>query len=70
MVTTVERLVDPKSGSGGAKSQWGGVLSPGGTKAVDATTVEFNLDKPFADFPYTVSAGNYNTVILPRSYDG
>jgi peptide/nickel transport system substrate-binding protein len=70
VVTTVERLLDPNGGSGGAKSQWGGVLSPGGTKAVDDTTVEFNLDKPYADFPYTLSNGNYNTAILPSSYKG
>jgi peptide/nickel transport system substrate-binding protein len=70
VVTTIERLLDPEGGSGGAKSQWGGVLSPKGTKAVDATTVEFNLDKPYADFPYTVSNGNYNSAILPRSYNG
>ena len=70
VVTTIERLLDPEGGSGGAKSQWGGVLSPKGTKAVDATTVEFNLDKPYADFPYTVSNGNYNSAILPRSFNG
>ena len=70
VVTTMERLLDPEGGSGGAKSQWGGVLSPKGTKAVDATTVEFNLDKPYADFPYTVSNGNYNSAILPRSFKG
>ena len=70
VVTTMERLLDPEGGSGGAKSQWGGVLSPKGTKAVDATTVEFNLDKPYADFPYTVSNGNYNSAILPRSFNG
>ena len=33
-------------------------------------TVEFNLDKPYADFPYMVSSGNYNTAILPRNYTG
>ena len=70
VVTTVERLLDPNGGSGGAKSQWGGILSPGGTVATDATTVTFNLDKPFADFPYTVSNGNYNSAILPRNYKG
>jgi peptide/nickel transport system substrate-binding protein len=70
VVTTVERLLDPEGGSGGAKSQWGGVLSPKGTVATDATTVTFNLDKPYADFPYTVSNGNYNSAILPRSYNG
>jgi peptide/nickel transport system substrate-binding protein len=70
VVASVERLLDPKAGSGGAKSQWGGVLSPGGTKAVDTATVEFSLDKPYADFPYTVSAGNYNAAMLPRGYKG
>ncbi len=70
VVTTVERLLDPNAGSGGAKSQWGGVLDPGGTKAIDATTVEFSLLKPYADFPYTVSGGNYNSAILPRGFKG
>ena len=70
VVTTVERLLDPEGGSGGAKSQWGGVPRPGGTKAIDAATVEFNLHKPYADFPFTVSGGNYNSAILPRSYKG
>ena len=70
VVASVERLLDPKAGSGGAKSQWGGILSPGGTKAVDASTVAFNLDKPYADFPYTVSNGNYNAAMLPRNYAG
>ena len=31
---------------------------------------EFNLDKPYADFPYMVSSGNYNSAILPRNYKG
>ncbi|HMK92517.1 MAG TPA: ABC transporter substrate-binding protein [Thermoleophilia bacterium] len=70
VVTTVNRLLDPKGGSGGAKSQWGGVLSPGHTKAIDTHTVQFNLDKPYADFPYTISSGNYNTAILPRNFKG
>ena len=52
---SIERVLDPKSGSG-ALAALGGILSPGGTKAIDANTVEFNLDKPFADFPYLVSA--------------
>ena len=69
VVASIERVVNPKSGSG-ALSQFSGILSPGGTKAVDATTVEFHLDKPQADFPYMVSAGNYNTAILPANYAG
>ena len=69
VVTSFERVLNPKSGSG-ALSQLGGVLSPGGTKKIDDLTVEFHLDKPFADFPYMVSGGNYNTAILPRNYNG
>lgn len=69
VVTSMERVLDPANGSG-ALSQLGGVLSPGGVKAVDQYTVEFNLDKPYADFPYMVSSGNYNTAILSRNYDG
>ncbi len=30
----------------------------------------FNLDVAFADFPYLVSSGSYNTVILPRNFAG
>ncbi|HET6494438.1 MAG TPA: ABC transporter substrate-binding protein, partial [Thermoleophilia bacterium] len=46
VVATMERVVDPKSGSG-ALAALSGILSPGGTKAVDTYTVEFSLDKPF-----------------------
>ena len=69
VVTSMERVLNPDSGSG-ALSQLQGVLSPGGTTAVDDVTVEFSLDKPWADFPYMVSSGNYNTAILPRTYKG
>jgi peptide/nickel transport system substrate-binding protein len=69
VVASIDRLVDPKSGSA-ALAALEGILSPGGTKAVDAATVEFTLDKPFADFPYLVCASSYNTVMLPRTYKG
>jgi peptide/nickel transport system substrate-binding protein len=69
VTTTFDRLVDPDSGSG-ALSALKGILSPGGTQKVDDYTVAFNLDKPFADFPYLVSSGNYNSVILPRTFAG
>jgi peptide/nickel transport system substrate-binding protein len=69
VVASMERVVDPKSGSG-ALAALQGILSPGGTTAVDAATVEFKLDKPFADFPYLVCQSSYNTVILPRTYNG
>ena len=69
VVASMERVVDPKSGSG-ALAALQGILSPGGTKAVDTYTVEFSLDKPFADFPYLVCQSSYNTVILPRTYNG
>ena len=69
VVASLERVVDPKSGSG-ALAALQGILSPGGTKAVDTYTVECTLDKPFADFPYLVCQSSYNTVILPRNYAG
>jgi peptide/nickel transport system substrate-binding protein len=69
VVATMDRLVDPKSGSA-ALAALAGILTPGGTKAVDAATVEFTLDKPFADFPFLVCASSYNTVMLPRTYKG
>ena len=69
VVASLERVVDPKSGSG-ALAALQGILSPGGTKAVDTYTVECTLDKPFADFPYLVCQSSYNTVILPRAYNG
>ena len=69
VVASIERVINPKSGSG-ALAALAGILSPGGTKAVDTSTVQFNLDKPFADFPYLVSASSYNTAILPRNYAG
>jgi peptide/nickel transport system substrate-binding protein len=69
VVTSIERVLDPANGSG-ALSQLSGVLSPGGVKAVDQYTVEFTLDKPYVDFPYMVSSGNYNTAILNRKYKG
>jgi len=69
VVATMDRLVDPKSGSA-ALVALNGILSPGGTVATDTYTVTFNLDKPFADFPYMVCHSSYNTVMLPRSYKG
>ncbi len=69
VVTTFDRLVNPDSGSG-ALSALKGILSPGGTKKVDDYTVTFNLDTAFADFPYLVSSGDYNSVILPRNFAG
>lgn len=69
VVASIERVIDPKSGSG-ALAALAGILSPGNTKAVDTFTVEFTLDKPFADFPYMVCQSSYNTAILPRTYDG
>lgn len=69
VVATFDRLVNPTSGSG-ALSALKGILSPGGTVKVDDSTVAFHLDRAFADFPYLVSSGDYNSVILPRNFDG
>jgi peptide/nickel transport system substrate-binding protein len=69
VVATFDKLVDPKTGSS-ALSVLDGILAMGGTKAVDTSTVEFNLEKPFADFPYMICMSNYNAVMLPRTYNG
>ena len=69
VATTFDRLADPDNGSN-ALSAFTGVLSKGDTKAVDATTVEFQLDAPNGNFPYLTSSDNYNTIILPKDYDG
>ncbi|WP_433305201.1 ABC transporter substrate-binding protein [Actinoplanes sp. CA-030573] len=64
-----DRLLDPKSKSA-ALSAFETILSPGGVAATDGATVTFTLDRPFSDFPYLVSAGNYNAVILKPDYAG
>lgn len=69
VVATFDRLTDPATGSA-ALSVFKGVLSKGGTRAVDARTVEFHLDAPNGNFPYYVSSDSYNAVILPASYAG
>jgi peptide/nickel transport system substrate-binding protein len=69
VVSSMDRVLDPKSGSG-ALAALSGILAKGSTKAIDTFTVQFNLDKPFADFPYLVSASSYNTAMLPRNYAG
>ena len=69
VVATFDRLVNPDSGSG-ALSALKGILSTGGTQKIDDYTVAFNLDSAFADFPYLVSSGNYNSVILSRNFAG
>nr|WP_321894664.1 ABC transporter substrate-binding protein [Paraburkholderia heleia] len=69
VVATFDRLADPATGSA-ALSVLKGVLSKGGTKAVDDHTVEFHLDAPNGNFAYYVSSDNYNAVMLPANYAG
>ncbi|TDV08269.1 ABC transporter substrate-binding protein [Paraburkholderia caballeronis] len=69
VVATFDRLADPATGSA-ALSVLKGVLSKGGTRAVDAHTVAFHLDAPNGNFPYYVSSDNYNAVLLPANYAG
>lgn len=67
VVTTYNRLVDPKGGSQ-ALSAFQGVLSPGGITKVDDLTVRFKLDGPTASFPYLTSSTTYQAIVLPASY--
>jgi peptide/nickel transport system substrate-binding protein len=67
IVASFDRMLDPKIGSA-ALSAFSGVLSKGSVESTDPSTVVFHLDRPYADFPYLVSAFNYNSVILPKNY--
>jgi len=64
-----DRLLDPAHKSAAA-SAFATILGPGGVTAPDAATIVFTLQRPYADFPYLVSAGNYNAVILKADYAG
>ncbi|MEZ0076537.1 ABC transporter substrate-binding protein [Planotetraspora sp. GP83] len=66
---TFDRLLDPKAKSA-ALSAFDSVLARGGVSVSGPSTVVFTLERPFSDFPYLVSAGNYNTVILKKDYTG
>ncbi|MCY0388787.1 ABC transporter substrate-binding protein [Robbsia sp. Bb-Pol-6] len=64
VVASFDRLTDTVRGSA-ALSVFNGVLSQGGTRALDDHTVAFHLDAPNGNFPYYVSSDNYNAAILP-----
>ena len=68
VVATFDRITNPKVNSA-ALSAFSGILSSGNIEKVDAQTVRFHLDRPYADFPYLVSPFNYNAVILPANYE-
>ncbi len=67
IVASFDRMLDPKIGSA-ALSAFSGVLSRGSVESTAPDTIVFHLDRPYADFPYLVSAFNYNSVILPKNY--
>ncbi|ETA03726.1 hypothetical protein ThrDRAFT_00667 [Frankia casuarinae] len=62
-----DRLLDPANKSA-ALSAFASVLKAGGVAVSGADTVVFHLERPFSDFPYLVSAGNYNAVVLKSDY--
>ncbi|WP_183344154.1 ABC transporter substrate-binding protein [Conexibacter arvalis] len=66
---TFNRLADPRNGTN-ALEVFDGFLSPGGTRAVDETTVVFELDQPNGSWPWLVSSDNSSAVILPAGYSG
>jgi peptide/nickel transport system substrate-binding protein len=67
VVATFDRLTDPHVNSA-ALSAFKGILSKGHTRKINSHQVVFHLDRPYVDFPYIVSAFNYNSVILPKNY--
>lgn len=70
VVATFNRLADSTLKGNNALSNFAGVLSKGNVSAVDDSTVRFHLDSPNGNFPYLVSSDNYNSIILPASYNG
>lgn len=64
-----DRLLDPRKKSA-ALSVFDGILARGGVRVQDTSSVVFTLRRPYSDFPYLVSAGNYNAVILKSDYAG
>ncbi|MDO8210243.1 ABC transporter substrate-binding protein [Conexibacter sp. CPCC 206217] len=69
VAATFNRLADPRNGTN-ALEVFDGILSPGGTRAVDATTVVFELDQANGSWPWLVSSDNSSAIILPADYDG
>jgi peptide/nickel transport system substrate-binding protein len=68
VAATFNLHADPDAGSN-ALSAFTGVLSKGGAKAVDESTVMFELDAPNGNFPFYTSSDNYNMIILPKNFD-
>ncbi|MCL2581047.1 MAG: ABC transporter substrate-binding protein [Streptosporangiales bacterium] len=68
VVATVDLLTNTQNGSS-FLSQAKGILDSGQTEKIDDYTVKFHLSQPFVDFPYLMSAYNYNAVILPKGYE-
>ncbi|MCK9878134.1 ABC transporter substrate-binding protein [Frankia sp. Ag45/Mut15] len=62
-----DRLLDPANKSA-ALSAFASVLTAGGVAVSGPDTVVFHLQRPFSDFPYLVSAGNYNALVLKSDY--
>ena len=67
VVATMNILLNPKTVSA-ALASFQGILSQGGVKKIDDTTVAFHLDQPFADFPYFVASTNYDCLIMPSTF--
>jgi peptide/nickel transport system substrate-binding protein len=67
VVTSFNTYSNPK-GTASALSSFIGILTAGNIEKIDDLTVRFHLDRPYADFPYLVSAFNYATAILPKTY--
>ncbi len=65
VVATFKRLLTKDSQ---AQSSYKGLLSPGGVKKVNASTVRFDLERPNGLFPYLTGQMTYQAIILTRDY--
>jgi peptide/nickel transport system substrate-binding protein len=53
-----------------AASAFAGVLTTDGISKVDDYTVKFSLETPTGNFPYLTSSSTYQSIILPKDYQG
>jgi len=70
VAATINRLADPENASN-TLSLFAGIVAKGAAQATNPATVTVELEAPTANFPYYLSSDDsYNTIILPRDYDG
>ncbi|MGI8714522.1 MAG: ABC transporter substrate-binding protein [Solirubrobacteraceae bacterium] len=68
VVYTFQQQSNPKNAAN-ALSVFGALLDPSGVQKVDDHTVAFHLQAADGNFPYQLSADNYNCIIVKKGQD-